>query len=301
MSVGLMALFDDVATLAKAAAASIDDVAGQAAKAGSKAAGVVIDDTAVTPRYLTGFSAARELPIVGRIALGSLKNKILILLPAALAFSLLLPQAITPLLMLGGAFLCFEGVEKLLHKWLHGAEQTKAEHQAHVAALANEAVDMVAFERDKVKGAVRTDFILSAEIIVISLGTVAGATFGQQVGVLVGISILMTVGVYGLVAGIVKLDDLGLRLTRAASGGAQALGRGILATAPWLMKGLSVAGTAAMFLVGGGILTHGVPVLHHVNESLGFPLSMAFDAVVGIAAGLVVVGGVTLVQRLRGR
>ena len=293
MASSLFLLLDDIATV-------LDDVSVMTKVAAKKTAGVLGDDLALNAQQVTGVTADRELPVVWAVAKGSALNKA-ILVPAALAISAWLPWLITPLLMLGGAFLCFEGVEKLLHKWLHGAEQTKAEHQAHVAALANEAVDMVAFERDKVKGAVRTDFILSAEIIVISLGTVAGATFGQQVGVLVGISILMTVGVYGLVAGIVKLDDLGLRLTRAASGGAQALGRGILATAPWLMKGLSVAGTAAMFLVGGGILTHGVPVLHHVNESLGFPLSMAFDAVVGIAAGLVVVGGVTLVQRLRGR
>ena len=293
MASSLFLLLDDIATV-------LDDVSVMTKVAAKKTAGVLGDDLALNAQQVTGVTADRELPVVWAVAKGSALNKA-ILVPAALAISAWLPWLITPLLMLGGAFLCFEGVEKLLHKWLHGAEQAKAEHQAHVAALANEAVDMVAFERDKVKGAVRTDFILSAEIIVISLGTVAGATFGQQVGVLVGISILMTVGVYGLVAGIVKLDDLGLRLTRAASGGAQALGRGILATAPWLMKGLSVAGTAAMFLVGGGILTHGVPVLHHVNESLGFPLSMAFDAVVGIAAGLVVVGGVTLVQRLRGR
>ncbi len=291
MASSLFLLLDDIATV-------LDDVSVMTKVAAKKTAGVLGDDLALNAQQVTGVTADRELPVVWAVAKGSAINKA-ILVPAALAISAWLPWLITPLLMLGGAFLCFEGVEKLLHKWLHGAEQTQAEHDQHLAALANEAVDMVAFERDKVKGAVRTDFILSAEIIVISLGTVAGATFGQQVGVLVGISILMTVGVYGLVAGIVKLDDLGLRLTRAASAGVQALGRGILVAAPWLMKGLSIAGTAAMFLVGGGILTHGVPLLHHINEGLGFPLSMAFDAVVGIAAGAVVVGVVTLVGKLR--
>ena len=248
--------------------------------------------------------------MVWAVAKGSLINKA-ILVPAALAISAFLPWLITPLLMLGGAFLCFEGVEKLAHKFLH-AQDDAIDAAQHQQANANPAVDLVAFEKGKVQGAVRTDFILSAEIIVIALGTVATATFAQQVVVLVGIAIVMTVGVYGLVGGIVKLDDLGLWLSRKASSAAQALGRALLAAAPLLMKFLSVAGTAAMFLVGGGILVHGVPVLHHVIEAAGAAVAQGalaglwrglatnlLNAVAGVVAGAVVLAGVTLVQRLR--
>jgi predicted DNA repair protein MutK len=217
--------------------------------------------------------------------------------------------------MVGGAFLCFEGCEKLAHKFLHSTHEDEAEHESHAKANANPAVDMAAFEKDKVKGAVRTDFILSAEIIAITLGAVAGAPFAQQVAVLVGIAVLMTLGVYGLVAGIVKLDDLGLWLSGRASSAARALGRGIVAAAPWLMKGLSVAGTAAMFLVGGGIVVHGVPALHHAVEAAGqaaagaWPLGGLWAAVLphvlnalaGMAVGAAVLAAWTLLGRLRGR
>ena len=251
-------------------------------------------------------NADRELPVVWAVAKGSLLNKA-ILVPAALLISAFAPWLVTPLLMLGGAFLCFEGFEKLVHKFLHRAEDDAQHHEQHVAALSNAEVDMVAFERDKVKGAVRTDFILSAEIIAITLGTVAAAPFGTQVAVLVGIAILMTVGVYGLVAGIVKLDDAGLHLSRSASSALQALGRGILRVAPWLMKALSVAGTAAMFLVGGGILSHGLPFLHHASEAVTAAVGQAlawlaptlFDAVVGLVAGALALLAVKAVSALR--
>jgi hypothetical protein len=241
------------------------------------------------------------------VAKGSIRNKA-ILVPAALAISAIAPWAITPLLMLGGLFLCFEGTEKVLHAlgW-HGGDDA-AHHEELVRAVANPQQDMVAFERDKIRGAIRTDFILSAEIIVITLGTVATAGFAQQVAVLVGISLIITVGVYGLVAGIVKLDDAGLHLSAQTAQWKQALGHGILRTAPWLMKTLSVVGTAAMFLVGGGILVHGVPALGHALAAfvapmgwMGAVLSNLGNAVAGLAAGLVVVGVVTLWQRVRGQ
>lgn len=318
----LLTLLDDIATLlddvalmtkvaAKKSAAVADDVATMTKVATQKTAGVLGDDLALNAQQVTGVRAERELPVVWAVAKGSLLNKA-ILVPAALAISAFLPVLITPLLMLGGAFLCFEGVEKLAHKWLHSASEDEAAHSSHVAANANPAVDMVAFEKEKVQGAVRTDFILSAEIIVIALGTVAQAPFAQQVAVLVGIALLMTVGVYGLVAGIVKLDDTGLWLTRQASAAAQALGRGLLALAPWLMKFLSVAGTAAMFLVGGGIVVHGVAPLHHGIEAAGLALAQgplgglwqalatnALNGVAGVVLGALVLAGVQLVQRLR--
>jgi predicted DNA repair protein MutK len=233
-----------------------------------------------------------------------------ILVPGALLLSAFLPWAVIPLMMLGGAYLCFEGVEKLAHKFLHSRQEDARHHAEMVEAVANPAVDMVAFEKDKIKGAIRTDFILSAEIIVITLGTVAAAAFATQVGVLVGIAVLMTVGVYGIVAGIVKLDDGGLYLSQrvgdsAAARASRALGRGILRAAPWLMKTLSVAGTAAMFLVGGGILTHNIGPVHHAIEAimppgaLGTLVAMLADFVIGVIVGAAVLGAVTLVQRMR--
>lgn len=294
----LLALIDDIATL-------LDDVSVMTKVAAKKTAGVLGDDLALNAQQVTGVKADRELPVVWAVAKGSFVNKA-ILVPAALLISAFVPALITPLLMLGGLFLCFEGVEKLVHAMgAHKAEDTK-HHDELVKAVANEQVDLVAYEKEKIKGAVRTDFILSAEIIVISLGTVASASMGQRIGVLVGISLIMTIGVYGLVAGIVKLDDLGLHLNRQAQAWKQAIGRGIVAFAPWLMKSLSVLGTAAMFLVGGGILLHGLPLLAHGvetwSESLGwfgaFVPSLA-GALVGIAAGAVVVGLVELVKRLR--
>jgi predicted DNA repair protein MutK len=256
---------------------------------------------------VAGVRADRELPVVWAVARGSLVNK-LILVPAALAIGAFAPVLVAPLLMIGGAFLCYEGVEKLAHKLLPGAHEAAAHRAALAAALADPAADLVALERDKIKGAVRTDFILSAEIIAITLGTVSGQPLGTQAAVLATIALVMTVGVYGLVAGIVKLDDAGLWLTRQASAAQQALGRGLLVFAPWLMKALSVVGTLAMFLVGGGILTHGVPWLHHVIEGLtaragavaGFLVPLLADALVGVAAGIVVLAGVMAVQRLRG-
>lgn len=320
----LLTLLDDIATIlddvavmtkvaAKKSAAVADDVATMTKVATQKTAGVLGDDLALNAQQVTGVRAEREIPVVWAVAKGSLVNKA-ILVPAALAISAWAPWLVTPLLMLGGAFLCFEGVEKLAHKLLHGADEEEASHAEHAQANADATVDLVAFEREKIQGAVRTDFILSAEIIVIALGTVASAPFLQQVAVLVGIAVLMTVGVYGLVGGIVKLDDLGLWLSGKASSAAQALGRSLLAAAPWLMKGLSVAGTAAMFLVGGGILVHGIGPLHHAIEGVGAALAQgalggvwqalatnALNAVAGIAAGAVVLAGVHLVQRLRGK
>ncbi|AFM33845.1 MULTISPECIES: DUF808 domain-containing protein [Stutzerimonas stutzeri subgroup] len=301
MATSLLALIDDIATV-------LDDVSLMTKVAAKKTAGVLGDDLALNAQQVTGVNADRELPVVWAVAKGSFRNKA-ILVPAALLISAFLPWAITPLLMLGGAFLCYEGFEKLAHRFLHSND---SDHAEMVKALADPSVDMVAFEKKKISGAVRTDFILSAEIIAITLGTVAAASFSQQVMVLVGIAILMTIGVYGLVAAIVKLDDLGLALSKRASGVASGIGRGILSVAPWLMKSLSVIGTAAMFMVGGGILTHGIRAVHHfiessAHEALGLPyigavlgglLPTLLDAAFGIIAGGVVLALVTLGGRL---
>ncbi|MCP3063804.1 DUF808 domain-containing protein [Myxococcus sp. K38C18041901] len=299
----LIALIDDIATI-------LDDVSILTKVAAKKTAGVLGDDLALNAQQVTGVNADRELPVVWAVAKGSLVNKA-ILVPAALAISALAPWLVTPLLMLGGAYLCFEGFEKIAHKFLHGAEDEA--HKAELReALANPAVDLVAMEKEKIKGAVRTDFILSAEIIAITLGTVAAATFATRVSVLVGIAVIMTLGVYGLVAGIVKLDDVGLYLSRQAGGFQRSLGGGILRAAPMLMKFLSVAGTAAMFLVGGGILVHGVSTLHHLEESfttwassapgvgsiLGGLAPMLLNGAVGLGAGGVLVLLFTLGQKL---
>lgn len=300
MASSLLALLDDITTV-------LDDVAVLSKIAAKKTAGVLGDDLALNAQQVTGVSADRELPVVWAVARGSFVNKA-ILVPAALAISAFAPWLVTPLLMLGGAFLCFEGVEKLAHRFLHSKEEDEAHRAELTRALADPTVDLLALERDKVKGAVRTDFILSAEIIVIALGTVANVPFGTRVAVLTAIALAMTVGVYGLVAAIVKLDDAGLWLTRRASDAAQAVGRGILAAAPWLMKLLSVAGTAAMFLVGGGILVHGIGPLHHAIEGLvpgtggvlAVVLQTLLHGLVGIVAGAIVLALVSLVQRLRG-
>ncbi|MGI6244332.1 MAG: DUF808 domain-containing protein [Pseudochelatococcus sp.] len=285
MSVGLVALLDDIAALAKVAAASLDDVAGQAAKAGAKAAGVVIDDAAVTPRYVVGFAAAREVPIVGRIAMGSLRNKLLILLPAALILSLLLPQAITPLLMVGGLYLCYEGAEKVLEMALPHAAHS------HESELETVALDARSFEDQKVASAIKTDFILSAEIMAITLGAVPDASIGMQAIVLAVVGVGITIGVYGAVALIVKADDFGLMLTRFASPSTpgkivRAIGRGIVLGMPWFLKALGIVGTAAMIWVGGGIVLHG---LEHFG--FGWPahfvhdLSAAAEQAAGSAVG----------------
>jgi len=302
MASSFFALFDDIATV-------LDDVAAMTKVAARKTAGVLGDDLALNAQQVSGVAADRELPVVWAVAKGSAINK-LILVPAALAISVLAPVLILPLLMLGGAYLCFEGFEKVFHKLLHPREA--AAHEAeHVQAVADPALDLVAFERDKIKGAVRTDFILSAEIIVISLGTVATATLGQQLAVLVGISTLMTVGVYGLVAGIVKLDDAGLALSRRANAAAQGLGRALLAVAPKLMKTLSVVGTAAMFMVGGSIVSHGIGPVHHAvvaagsqatalpgGALLGVLVPTVLDALVGVITGGLVLLGVMAVRKL---
>ena len=297
MASSLLALIDDIATL-------LDDVSILTKVAAKKTAGVLGDDLALNAQQVSGVNSERELPVVWAVAKGSFINKA-ILVPAALAISWLAPWAVTPLLMIGGAFLCYEGFEKVAHRLLHSKEEIDAEHKVLTDALADPAVDLCAVEKDKIKGAVRTDFILSAEIIAITLGTVAGSDFVTRVTVLTLIALVMTVGVYGLVAGIVKLDDLGLFLSRKA-GAAKAIGTGILRTAPWLMKGLSLAGTAAMFLVGGGILVHGIPPLAHALEALADGpaqglIMFLLNAAVGVVAGAIVLGVVTLVQRLFAR
>jgi predicted DNA repair protein MutK len=309
---GLLTLLDDIAT-------GLDDVALLTKVAARKTAGVLGDDLALNAQQVAGVSADRELPVVWAVAKGSAVNKI-ILVPAALVISAVAPWAVTPLLMIGGAFLCYEGVEKLAHLLFHG-ETEKSAHEAELMqALLDPAVDVLTIEKGKVKGAVRTDFILSAEIIVITLGTVATSPFVTQVLVLSSIAAVMTVGVYGLVACIVKLDDGGQSLSRRTGdtpfGRMQrGLGEGILAGAPWLMKGLSVAGTGAMFLVGGGILVHGMSPLHHAFERIAEPLAalptvghslhlltlIAFDAVTGIVAGALVLGVMTGVSRIVNR
>ncbi|MDR6537240.1 DUF808 domain-containing protein [Variovorax soli] len=300
MASSLLLLLDDIATV-------LDDVSILTKVAAKKTAGVLGDDLALNAQQLTGVKAERELPVVWAVCKGSFVNKA-ILVPAALLIGTWLPWLVTPLLMIGGAFLCFEGCEKLAHKFLH-----EKEHAADVSrleqALTDPAVDLVAAEKDKIKGAVRTDFILSAEIIAITLGTVQGQAFSTQLSVLVGIALIMTLGVYGLVAGIVKLDDAGLHLSRREGAASQALGRGILAAAPWLMKALSIAGTAAMFLVGGGILVHGVPALGHAVEAwaasagglLGGLGAMGVNAGVGIVAGAIVLAAVELGKKAFGR
>lgn len=288
----LLALLDDIATV-------LDDVAILSKLAAKKTAGVLGDDLALNAQQVTGVRAERELPVVWAVAKGSMVNKA-ILVPAALLISAVAPWAVTPLLMIGGAFLCYEGFEKLAHRFLHSKDEDAADKAALEKAIADPTVDLVAFEKDKIKGAVRTDFILSAEIIAITLGTVAASPFMTQVLVLVGIAVAMTVGVYGFVAGIVKLDDAGLALSRSGSGAARALGRGILAAAPWLMKALSIAGTAAMFLVGGGILVHGIAPLHHwVEANAPGLLGALANGLLGVVAGALVLATVTLVGKLR--
>ena len=296
MASSLLTLLDDIATV-------LDDVAVMTKIAAKKTAGVLGDDVALNAQQVVGVDPRRELPVVWAVAKGSMVNKV-ILVPAALLLSAFLPWVVIPLMVIGGAFLCFEGVQKLAHKLLRSTAGADARHSERLGTF-----DLLAFERNKIKGAVRTDFILSAEIIVITLGTVAKEAFAVQVGVLIAIAVIMTVGVYGLVAGIVKLDDAGLLLSReeGESGQARAkraLGRGMLRVAPWLMKFLSIAGTAAMFLVGGGILTHNVPALHFAVEAirphsvLGAVLGMLADLVIGIIIGAIVFG-VSLLGRLR--
>jgi len=286
--VSLLALIDDIATV-------LDDMALLTKAATKKTAGVLGDDLALNAQQVTGVNPARELPVVWAVAVGSLKNKA-ILVPAALLISWLIPWLITPLLMLGGAFLCYEGFEKVAHRVLH-RDQDDGHKEALREAVRNPDIDLKALEKDKIRGAIRTDFILSAEIIAITLGTVAEAAFSMQVTVLTVVAVMVTVGVYGLVAGIVKLDDLGLYLSKSSNSNTQTLGQGLLSLAPYLMKGLSILGTIAMFLVGGGIISHWVGPLHHMIEGLAGTfdgvvaglLSMALDGAVGLVAGAVLV------------
>lgn len=304
MATGLLVLLDDIATI-------LDDVALMTKVAAKKTAGVLGDDLALNAEQVTGVRADRELPVVWAVAVGSLKNKC-ILVPAALLISAFIPWLITPLLMLGGAFLCFEGFEKLVHKFSKDDEHKKEV----LAAVHDPNVNLEEYEKNKIKGAIRTDFILSAEIVVIALGTVQEASLAVQIGVVAGIALVMTVGVYGVVAAIVKLDDLGLflikraDLTGAESSLSRSFGKGILAVCPYILKTLTVVGTAAMFLVGGGILLHGLPISHELfhwvddifhgvyaaNLWSGL-VSILINAVTGIVAGAVILLVINLINR----
>lgn len=306
----LLALFDDIATV-------LDDVAAMTKIAAKKTTGVLGDDLALNAEQVAGVRANRELPVVWAVALGSMKNKV-ILVPLALLLNALAPWAVTPLLMLGGSYLCFEGFEKLAHKYLHSVEEVSSEHEQLLAAVAHDDASIMAFEKEKIKGAVRTDFVLSAEIIIITLGTVASAPFSSQVTVLAMIAVIMTIGVYGLVAAIVKLDDVGLYLKRRNATGIvrsllQVTGNGLLAFAPRLMKSLTVIGTIAMFMVGGGILTHGIHAMHDLIQNIAqggadLPLvggviaavaPSVLDMLFGIVAGALVLVVVNVAEKLR--
>lgn len=283
----LFALLDDIATL-------LDDVAILTKVAAKKTAGVLGDDLALNAQQVSGVLAERELPVVWAVAKGSFVNKV-ILVPLALLLSLFASWAILPLLMIGGAYLCFEGFEKLAHKFLHSKTEDDQHHKELIQAVADQNIDLVAFEKNKIKGAIRTDFVLSAEIIVISLGAVATAAFATQAAVVVSIALLMTVGVYGLVALIVKLDDIGEHLIKKSSAFLQLIGKALLLSAPKLMKLLSVLGTAAMFLVGGEIVTHGIEPVHHALEhwaamagSVDWLASTLLKMIAGVLVGALV-------------
>ncbi|KQN39617.1 ABC transporter [Sphingomonas sp. Leaf407] len=307
MAGGLVALLDDVAAIAKLAAASLDDVTAAAGRAGAKAAGVVIDDAAVTPRYVVGLSPARELPIIGKIAMGSLKNKLLILLPAALLLSAFAPWAITPILMIGGAFLCYEAAHKIIGSFTGG-------HEADEAATITDPVEL---ENRQVAGAIRTDLILSGEIMAIALAELPDMGIGMQAVVLAAVGIAITAGVYGAVALIVKMDDIGLALAKRSSAVAQTIGRGLVKAMPVLLKALALIGTAAMLWVGGQIIVHGMEefglvtlphlihdTAHHAAQALpaiggvvAWIVNAALSAVVGIIVGGIVVGALHLIPR----
>ena len=299
---GLIALLDDVAAIAKVAAASVDDIAGQAAKAGAKAAGVVIDDAAVTPKYVHGFEADRELPIIWRIALGSLKNKLVVLLPGLLALAAFAPWVITPLLMIGGAYLCFEGAEKVFHiLFPHGSHEVEADLDPK---------DPAHLEEEKIAGAIKTDFILSAEIMTIALAAIPDQSFWMEAVTLAVVGTLITVAVYGAVALIVKMDDIGLHMAATARTGAgRAAGRGLVKGMPKLMALLSTVGTLAMLWVGGNIVVHGLHDLgwhwlydqvHHAAEwaahaipaaagFVGWLVTATLDGIFGLALGMLLI------------
>ena len=307
MAGGLVALLDDVAMLAKLAAASIDDVAAAAGKAGTKAAGVVIDDTAVTPRYVVGLSPDRELPIIWKIARGSLRNKLLFILPVALALSALAPWAITPLLMIGGAYLCFEAAEKIF------AALTGHDHAAEVTTID----DPAELEARQVSGAIRTDFILSAEIMAIALAEIADVSLGMRAAVLLAVAVVITIGVYGVVGLIVKMDDVGLHLSRKASAAARTTGHALVRAMPVLLQALSHIGVAAMVWVGGGIILHGLEAfdlgaiphaVHNLAEAAGhrapfapgaveWLISAIASGILGLIVGAVIVGVLHLLPR----
>ncbi|GAA5118944.1 DUF808 domain-containing protein [Luteolibacter yonseiensis] len=297
----LLTLLDDIATI-------LDDVSILTKKAAAKTAGVLGDDLALNAQQVSGVVSSRELPVVWAVAKGSFINK-LILVPLALLISAFVPWAITPLLVIGGLYLCFEGVEKLHHAFSHRHEKSEAEAGRDIAELAATTPEAkVESEAEKIKGAVRTDFVLSAEIIAITLGTVENQDLMRQFSVLSAIALLMTVGVYGLVAGIVKLDDAGLYLTKCRAAAQQSIGRAILWAAPYLMKTLSILGTAAMFLVGGEIVTHGIPPLHHAIEdvahtagALSIVAGPILNGICGLIAGTIVLLAFTGIQKMRGK
>jgi predicted DNA repair protein MutK len=305
----LLTLLDDIATV-------LDDIAVMSKVAAKKTAGVLGDDLALNAQQVSGIRAERELPVVWAVAKGSFLNK-LILVPIAIAISALLPWLIQPLLMIGGAYLCFEGAEKIIHSLFHSRDkQYDQKHQAELDAISDPKLDLVAFEKGKIKGAIRTDFILSAEIIVIALGTVANVSLSSQILVVSAIAIVMTSGVYGLVALIVKLDDMGLYLiNKYKTGLRNKIGAGLLWFAPQLMKTLSVVGTAAMFLVGGSIIVHGLPILHHIVDNIhlwaqslntmsgvsDIMLPILFNLVVGLVLGCLVVAITAIINGIKGK
>ncbi len=295
MAGGLVALLDDIATIAKLAAASLDDIGAAAGKAGIKSAGVVVDDAAVTPRYVTGFSADRELPIIWRIAKGSLFNKLIIITPAILVLSVLLPAAITPMLMLGGAYLCFEGAEKVIHALTHKED----------LATEAEALAEPGHEDTMIKGAIRTDFILSGEIMVIALNEVAGQDLGLRAAALVVVAIAITAMVYGVVGLIVKMDDIGLDLAQRKLGGTRAVGRALVQAMPKVLAALAFIGTAAMLWVGGQIIVHSAGAhpaewlgLHH--GAAAWLADVAICGVIGLALGAVIAGALHLLKAATG-
>ncbi len=300
MPTGLVALLDDIAGITKLAAASLDDIAATTGKAGSKAIGVVVDDAAVTPRYMVGFEPKRELPMIGKIALGSFRNKLVFILPAALALSAFAPWLLTPLLMIGGTYLCFEGAEKILEAFGGG----------HAEEVVEAPVDAATLEAQKVSGAIRTDFILSAEIMVIALSDVATKPIWEQAIVLALVGIVITIGVYGVVALIVKMDDIGLHLAQRSSAAVQAIGRGLVKGMPLVMSALSVIGTAAMVWVGGQIIVHGIEEfgfttlphwIHDTAEAASHavpfakgPVNWAMNAFFSGIVGLILGGAIAL-------
>jgi predicted DNA repair protein MutK len=296
MPSGLAALLDDVAALTRLAAVSIDDVGAAAAKAGTKAAGVVVDDAAVTPQYVTDFTPDRELPVIWRIAKGSLFNKFVILLPIGLILSAFLPWAITPILMAGGAFLCFEGAEKIIHKLSHKQDSAEVVEQVQ---------DMFALEDERVKGAVRTDLILSAEIMAIALSEVADRSIAMQAGVLAVVGLLITAAVYGAVGLIVKMDDFGLHLARRPSAALQGFGRGLVKAMPIVMSALGIIGTAAMVWVGGQIIIHGLAVFgvagpEHLIHDVAVAAGQSVPAIGGLVEWLIGAIGAGIVGLILG-